>query len=485
MNIRVTQQILVDQAIGNVQQNYSRLNALQAQASTGLRINQVSDDPTAAVRALLADAGNARLDSYHQNISGAQGDLNSSVTTLTSVGQLLAQAKTLAIQGANAGNDPTTDTALADQVDSILHQLVNLANSKSGDRYLYGGTASQSPPFVVGPPDAQGQTHVVYQGSDQRAGSPVGETQSVDTLYTGSEVFQATARAPTVFTGTTGAAPGTGTDSATGQGTLIVTHTSTTYAAGSGVQPGTNSAAGDTALGPTGAHTLTIVDTSGNGSAGTVSIDGGPAVAFTNADTNLRVASAGGAAVYLNTTAITAGFNGAVAVTGNGALSVDGGATTTALNFSGNQVVTDSLTGAVTNIDSTKVTQTGTDQVNHSGTYDAFQILQALSADLRNAAGTSATNPSASISSRIGELDRVRTNVLGVVGEQSSSLQNLDAIDRHATAVQLQTKELVGNLESADIPTVLVDVQQQQNLLQLSLESASQLFNTSLLSFLK
>ena len=43
----------------------------------------------------------------------------------------------------------------------------------------------------------------------------------------------------------------------------------------------------------------------------------------------------------------------------------------------------------------------------------------------------------------------------------------------------------MGNLESADIPTVLVGLQQQQNLLQLSLESASQLFNTSLLNFLK
>src|SRR4051794_24051148 len=130
MNIRVTPLTLVDQAIGNVQHNYSRLSVLQTQASTGLRINQVSDDPAAAVRALLADAGNTRLDSYHQNISDAQGKLNLSVSTLTSVGQLLAQAKTLAIQGANAGNDPTGDRALADQVDSILHQLVSLANTK-------------------------------------------------------------------------------------------------------------------------------------------------------------------------------------------------------------------------------------------------------------------------------------------------------------------------------------------------------------------
>jgi len=56
---------------------------------------------------------------------------------------------------------------------------------------------------------------------------------------------------------------------------LLIRHTATTYAAGSGVQPGTNSGAGDTILGALGQHRLHITDTSGNGSAGTISLDGG------------------------------------------------------------------------------------------------------------------------------------------------------------------------------------------------------------------
>ena len=480
MNIRVTPQILIDQAISNVQQGYSRLSVLQTQESTGKRINQVSDDPIAAVRVLLAEAGNTRLDSYSQNSADTQSKLNLSVSTLTEAGHLLSQAKDLAIQGVNSGNDVTANRALADQVDAILNRLITLSNTKSGDQFLYGGTASHAPPFVVGPPNAQGQGAVVYRGSDQRASAPVGVTQSVDTLYRGSEVFQATDRTKTVITGTTGATAGTGTDSAKGQGTLLVAHTSTTYAAGSGVQVGTNSVAGDTVLGPSGSHTLKIIDTSGTGAAGTVSIDGGPTVAFTGSDTNLRVTSNNGAVVYVNTTAITAGFNGTVAVAGNGTLSVDGGATTTPLNFSSNQVVTNSLTGAVTNVDSSKVTQTGTDQVDYPGTYDTFQILQALSQDLRNT-GTSPTD----LSNRIGELDRVRTHILDTVGEQSASLQNLDALDQHTSAVQLQTKELVGNLQSADLASVVVSFQQQQNLLQLALGTTSRLFDTNLLNFLK
>ena len=59
------------------------------------------------------------------------------------------------------------------------------------------------------------------------------------------------------------AAAGTDTDSATGQAVLTISHTATTFAAGSGVQAGTSSPGGDTILGPAGAHTLTIIDTSG------------------------------------------------------------------------------------------------------------------------------------------------------------------------------------------------------------------------------
>ena len=486
MNVRVTPQVLINQAISSAQQSYARLGVLETQASTGKRINQPSDDPIGALRVLVGEAENARLDAYHQNVSGTQSTLNQSVSTLTEAGQLLAQARDLAIQGANTGNDQTSHQALSDQVDSLLNRLVALSNSKSGDQYLYGGTASLTAPFTVSALDSSGRTaQVTYQGADLRASSPVGQTQTVDTLYNGSEVFQSQQRGPTLIGQTTGAKAGAGTDSATGQGTLVVAHTSTTYTAGSGVQTGTNSAAGDTVLGPSGSHTLKVIDTSGTGAAGTFSLDNGPPVAFTSADTNLSVANGNGAVVFVDASAITAGFNGTVAVAGDGTLSVDGGATSTPITFSSNQVVTNSLTGAVTNIDSTNIVRAGSDHVEYTGTFDTFQILQALRDDLRNVRGLSAAEQASAVAGRIGELERVRTNVLGVVGEQSASLQNIESLDQHISAVQLQTKELIGNIQGADISSVVLNLQQQQNLLQLTFSATSRLFDLSLLNFIK
>jgi flagellar hook-associated protein 3 FlgL len=480
MELRITPQVTVANAIANARTQTNQLAILPQQASTGNRILQPSDDPLGTLQVLSDQAQNDRLDIYHQNIADAQAKLNSSVSTLTQVGQLLAQAKQLALQGSSDGNTPGSLQAMGDQVDSILNGVVGLANTQQNGVYLYGGAASETTPFTV---NAQGQ--VVYNGSAQAVNEPIGQGQQVQTLYAGSQVFQSLQRGATIISGSTGATAGTGSDSATGAGTLTVAHTSTVYAPGSGVQPGTGSANGDTILGPTGSHTLTIVDTSGTGASGTVQIDGGPTVNFSNTDTNLQIQGPNGQTVFLDTTAITPGFSGNVAITANGTLSVDGGASTTPINFSGNQVLTDSQTGAVTNIDSTNIRQTGSDAISHSGAYDVFQILGTLRDTLRNSQGLSSSQQATAVSQTLQELDRVHISVLNVVGQQSASLSNMQALDQHIQDVQLQTTQKISSVQGVDMSQVAIGMQEQQNLLQATLYSASRILNLSLLDFLK
>jgi flagellar hook-associated protein 3 len=478
MDLRITPDVMTSRALVSLGRETDTLANLQQQADTGLRLLKPSDDPHAAVTVLASNAQSARLDAYLSNITDATSTLNLSVSSLRDAGNILTQAKQTAIEGANAANDATANQALAQQIDALLKRMLDTANTKNAGRYLYGGTATQSAPFTTA---ADGT--IVYTGSEQRGQAPVGPQQTVSTYYPGDQVFQPSQRGPTLYTGTTGAAAGTGTDNATGQGTLLVSHTTTTYQAGAGVQPGTGSPAGDTIVGPAGAHTLTIVDSSGTGAGGTVSLDGGPTVAFTSSDTNLQVANSKGDVVFLNTSAVTPGVNGTINVTANASLSVDGGATQTPVNFSGNQVVTDGATGAVTNVDSTNIRRTGAASVSYQGTYDVFQILQAVRDDLRSNTMTDAQR-STSLSQRIGELDRVNTAVLNVVGEQSATLSSLTSLQNRSQDMQLELKKLTSNLESADISQVVVNLQSQQNLLQMTLAATARINSLSLVDFL-
>jgi flagellar hook-associated protein 3 len=480
MLLRITPQVIVSNGVANARRQYDQLAVLQQEASTGKRILDPSDDPPGALQVLSNQASYDRLGIYHQNVADAQAKLNDSVSTLTQVSELLAQAKQLAIQGSNNTNTPGSLQALSAQADSILKGVFALANTQQSGVYLYGGTASQAAPFSI---NAQGQ--IVYNGSSQTAAQPIGLGQQVQTLYAGNQVFQSLQRGATVITGSTGAAAGSGTDSAVGEGTLTVAHTSTLYAPGSGVQPGTSSVSGDTILGPSGAHTLTIVDTSGTGASGTIQLDNGPPVSFTNSDTNLKVQGPNGQTVFLDTTAITAGFNGSVSITANGTLSVDGGATTTPINFSGNQLVTDGSTGAVTNIDSTNIRQTGSDDLSYTGAYDVFQVLTSLREALQNTQGLPSGQQANAVAQTLQELDRVNQSILNTVGQQSASLQNLQAVDQQIQNVQLQTQQQINNVQGADITQVVLGMQAQQNLLQATLYSTSRILNLSLLDFLR
>jgi flagellar hook-associated protein 3 len=488
MEIRVTPQVIVDQAIASARRETDQLATLQEQASSGNKLLLPSDDPTATVAVIGAQAQNGRLSTYLGNIQSAQDQLNASNSTLVNFNKVLAQAKQTAVQASNSDNDKTSLEALAEQVDGYLNQLVSLANSQNVGQYLFGGTATNKPPYVITATDSQGRPQsIAYQGASERATVPVGAQESVATLYAGNQIFQQSSRGPTLFTGLTGAAVGTsGPDTATGQGELLVSHTSTTYAAGSGVQPGTNSAVGDTVLGPAGANTLTINDTSGNGTSGTVSLNGGPAVAFTKTATNLQVTGPKGEVVYLDTTAIKPGFNGSVAITANGALSVDGGTTTTPIDFtSSNQTVVDSKTDAVTNVDSRNIRQTGTDNLTYTGADDAFQALINLRDDLRNVHGLTSTQQLQAISGRIADLDRISQGVLQTVGEQGADLQNLDGLQNRVQSLQLSTQTTITDKQGADISQVVIGLTEQQNLLRLTLASVAQVFTPTLLDFLK
>ena len=485
MDLRVTPQVVVSRGIEYARRSSDELARLQDEASSGKRLLNPSDDPVATVAVLANRAQSGRLDSYLANIHEARGSLDVGVSALQETSDILSQARQIAIEGSHATIDSNAAQGLATEVDALLARLIDAANTQNAGRYVFAGTAVGTAPFSVASRDSGGYVQsVVYGGATDRLDTTVSAQQNMATFYTGNEVFQSSTRGATSFSGDTGAAAGTGTDSATGQGTLLVQHTATSYAAGSGVQTGTSSAAGDTILGPAGAHTLTVVDTSGTGASGTVSLDGASPIAFSNADTDLKVTGPNGGVVYVNTTAITAGFNGAVAITADGTLSVDNGASATALNFSGNQIVSDSTTGAVTNVDSTSIRRTGSNHLDYTGTYDAFQILIALRDDLRNTRGLSDADRSQSLSARLGELDRVRNNVVQVMGEQSAGLQNLDALERRVQDVQLETTKLTSELESADLSAVVISLQSQQNLLQLTLASTARLMNQSLLDFL-
>jgi len=102
----------------------------------------------------------------------------------------MLQANSLAVR---AGNDTTLNASdlstMADQVNSILEQMVTTGNTQSGGKYIYGGYQTQSAPFQV--TRVSGEiTAVTYAGDSGVEQVEIDSGLTVNKNVPGDQVFQ-------------------------------------------------------------------------------------------------------------------------------------------------------------------------------------------------------------------------------------------------------------------------------------------------------
>lgn len=122
----------------------------QEQLSTGKRVLTAADDPVAATQIQQLTDHLAQVDQYTKNISTAENNLAEEETALKNVTNLVQRIKELAVQAGNTASLSESEyDALATEVDSRIHELVGLTNTRNanGD-YIFSGYKSQSPAFV-------------------------------------------------------------------------------------------------------------------------------------------------------------------------------------------------------------------------------------------------------------------------------------------------------------------------------------------------
>src|SRR5271163_951271 len=144
--------------------NQTELEAQEAelQISTGRSVNVPSDNPTAA--ALLVENNDQATftGGYLHSISSVQGQLSTAGSTLSSVTTSLQQALSLGIEAADGTVSATDQAAIVVQLQGIQSQLVSLANTTYEGNYIFAGTATNTPPYVV---DGTSPSGVDYVGN--------------------------------------------------------------------------------------------------------------------------------------------------------------------------------------------------------------------------------------------------------------------------------------------------------------------------------
>ena len=176
-----------------MQQSQQALSTAVQQVSTGLRVNQPSDDPAASANMVVSLAASAKVDQYTANVSSLLSQMQTADAAVSAVVTSLNTAITLGTSGANGINSTANKQAIATQVAGLLSNIIQSANTSYQGVYLFAGSASTTPPFVP--------ASTTYTSAQGTAGSPlatgtpltVGSITTISDATTGkSLVFKAT-----------------------------------------------------------------------------------------------------------------------------------------------------------------------------------------------------------------------------------------------------------------------------------------------------
>ena len=452
----------------------SKINNLQEMAASGKRVQKASDSPGEAFRILHLRAEQTAYKTYSKNLDDAITNMDQVSAVMEEISTALQRSQQLLVQGANATLNADNRVAIGNEIDSLLEQMVSMANSKMRGRFLFGGDRLSEMPYdVVRKKDRIAS--VTYVGSQKELLVPVSPGVEYPGTVVGEDVFGKYLRQDPAFTGTTGAAAGQSTSTVTGDIFFEVIHgTTTILTGGTGITLAANSAADDTIVGNT--HELTV------NADGTIQLDGGEKVEL-NGSASLKVQNQRGEKVYIDASAY-AGWTGTISLDATAEMTIDDGATTVPVTFTDDQQLQHSGSGKSLFVDTTNLTGAGMDPARVPGTHNVFDTLITVRDAMLNTRSLTEEEQSELLGALTNSLEEATLTFTQNMTSVGSKVQAMDNLKYTLENLQDDSREQSAALEDADIVQVSTDLAHIQSYYQMTLASTAKLLSVSLLDFM-
>jgi len=151
---RITTQMTSQDLLANINQSLDRISTTQQQLSTGKRINQPSDDPYGTSLSLQLNTQLSALNSYQNNVTDGTGFSQASDAALTDITNAVQRIRELVVQAANGTETSAGMSADADEVNQLIDQIKQDANTQYNGQYIFSGAATSTAPYQAGASDA-------------------------------------------------------------------------------------------------------------------------------------------------------------------------------------------------------------------------------------------------------------------------------------------------------------------------------------------
>ena len=205
---RITDSMMNYGFLSGMNKSLNTKYSLMEQMSDGKRIHKPSDDPVRVIRSLQYRSAVMQNQQYVDNVKSAQSWMEMTDKAVGDLSDLVSQAKSLVVRAIEP-NSTVGYAAAAKQLDGIINQAIQVANTQVGDRYIFAGQMDKTQPFQrVMLEDPTGQSNlkvdtVVYYGDDKKismvtqSGLPNVARDGIN--LTGIDVFGRVGSTPTQY----------------------------------------------------------------------------------------------------------------------------------------------------------------------------------------------------------------------------------------------------------------------------------------------
>ncbi|OIQ55601.1 flagellar hook-associated protein FlgL [Neomoorella thermoacetica] len=187
--MRITNRMLSNNAIRNINRNLENMARAQEQMSSGKRVNRPSDDPIVVARILAFKTSIAANDQYQKNMEDAKGWVDASESALGMATSTLQRARELAVYGANGTMPKESMQALGKEVDQLIDEMKQIANTSYGGRYLFGGSRTTEAPFVDNTGNDKNVKPVIYNGNEANLEWEIAPQVKITVNENGQQIF--------------------------------------------------------------------------------------------------------------------------------------------------------------------------------------------------------------------------------------------------------------------------------------------------------
>lgn len=178
----------------------NKLNKLQTQAVSGKRILQASDDVTGTGRAMSLKSDIKFTSQLSDNIDVSEPMLKTTESALDDLVQSMNRVKIKALGSINSAITDEARKQLVKDLDNELSLMVDAANTKHMDKFVFSGTATTTAPLT----EQAGSPPYVYSGNNDVRQTKILSYVSTPVNIPGSQVFNfdgsAGAGVPDIFT---------------------------------------------------------------------------------------------------------------------------------------------------------------------------------------------------------------------------------------------------------------------------------------------